>query len=94
MSATVSAGKFTSEEFLGYDKNTKENYVVSSAGMAGLIAAQNDKDQAECIARWLSRQQDNGFSEVFSVMQEYSGYHPQGVVLGVIEKECGNLDYQ
>lgn len=84
---------FTSEEFLTWDRDAQGFYFQTSIGMAGLIAAQNDKAQADCIDRWFFADQDTAHDFIVGAMRKFPEFHPRGVILAVIEKKCGSMTY-
>ncbi|MCH2038571.1 MAG: hypothetical protein MK137_08280 [Rickettsiales bacterium] len=94
-SSPVKAGDnvFTSAEFLEQTKNGQDTYIGISVGMTAFIASQTDnhKKKATCIDNWYhsDKPQKNDF--IRKIMRENSGYHPQAIILGVLEKQCGEF---
>jgi hypothetical protein len=84
---------FTTSEFLSQPAKNQSGYIVSSAMMAGLIAAQNTPDQAKCIDKFVAAQEPLGYPRILEAMKQYGQYHPTAVILSVLQKECGSLKY-
>ena len=82
-----------SAEFLTWKRPAQESYINTSIGMAGLIAAQNDKKHANCLENWYWDNQQKSTDFILKSMREYSAYHPRGVILAVLEAQCGKFDY-
>ena len=85
------AESFTSAEFLEWPAAKKNGYIVTSATMAGVIVAQVDPVQARCVDDWLAQEAQLQHRSVKSAMRQFSNYHPQGVILWVIQNECGEI---
>ena len=90
---TAHAETFKSSEFLTWKRESQEFYINANVGMAGLIAAQNDKKHAECLEDWYWDDQEKSSKHILDVMRQYPEYHPRGVILAVLEKQCGKFDY-
>ncbi len=68
----------------------------TSVGMMAIVATQleNHAQLAECIDQWYFAsdavtQARNG--EIREVMQRYGDYHPQAMIMAVVEKACGEF---
>ncbi|MEM9356810.1 MAG: hypothetical protein AAGB04_11395 [Pseudomonadota bacterium] len=94
-SSDLSAGskEFTSADFLKYPKQSQASFINASVVMASLIAGQNSDAQAKCLNAWSGAQVKSGYPAVLSAMQRFPDYHPSGVVLAVLQKQCGKLVY-
>lgn len=86
--------KFTSAEFLKWKLASQKNYFWISIGMAGLIAGQNDREQARCIERWFADNERDATDHLLETMQRFPNYHPRGVILAVLKKQCGSFEYR
>lgn len=84
---------FKSSEFLTYSADHQRGYISTSAMMAGLIAAQNDRKQAMCVDDWVALHRSEGYSPVIDAMKKYPDDHPTGLVLAVLQKACGSFKY-
>jgi hypothetical protein len=84
---------FTSKEFLTWKQSSQDFYIEASVGMAALIAIQTDteKKMASCIDNWYYSDEIKSNEFIRSVMRENSEYHPRAIVLGVVEKRCGEF---
>lgn len=60
---------------------------------ANMIAIENDKKQADCISKWYFEDQDGRDEIMYRAMKKYPAYHPIGVIMAVIEKQCGPFKY-
>lgn len=85
---------FKSSNFLTYPQATQKNYISTSAMMAGVIATQNNSNQATCIDSWIAKHRKNAFQATIDIMKKYPDYHPQGVILGILQKACGSFKYK
>lgn len=61
--------------------------------MANMIAIENDKMQADCIGSWYEADRAAKEKYIYGVMEKYPTYHPIGVIMAVIEKQCGSFNY-
>ncbi|GJL94271.1 MAG: hypothetical protein DHS20C05_06760 [Hyphococcus sp.] len=84
---------FKSETFLTWDRDAQEFYIRTSVGMAGLIAARNDKAHGKCLEDWYFTDESAANSSIIAVMKDYPEYHPRGVIVAVMEKRCGSIIY-
>lgn len=87
------AEKFKGAEFLTWKRESQNFYIDANIGMAGLIAAQNDKKHADCLEDWYLKDKIESINSILKLMQQYPDYHPRGVILGVLEKHCGSFAY-
>lgn len=87
------AETFTSAQFLEWPAESQRFYFRTAIGMAGVIVRQNSKTQADCIDKWYFADEAGAEAHVRSVMKTYPAYHPLGVLVAVIEKRCGALQY-
>jgi hypothetical protein len=84
---------FKSPQFLQLPADGQASYISTSVGMAGLIAARNDKKHSDCIDRWYFPDREKGNRTITDTMRQYPDYHPQAVVLAVLQKACGPFEY-
>jgi len=61
--------------------------------MAGVIATQNNPQQAKCVNDWIAENQDVGYASVIHTMRQNPQYHPHGVIIAVLQKACGSFKY-
>ena len=88
------ADTLKSSDFLKWQKKSQAFYIEASIGMASLIAAQNNKAQAKCIDDWYFSGEEAKNAFIRETMKRVPDYHPRGVVLAVIEKQCTPLVYK
>ncbi|MEM1383905.1 MAG: hypothetical protein AAGG06_09715 [Pseudomonadota bacterium] len=85
----------TAADFLSWSRQSQDWYIETSVAMAGIVAAQNPTDHAECINDWYfktdqTRQAAHDF--VRGTMQRFQGHHPGTVMIAVLERACGSFD--
>lgn len=88
-----SAETFKSADFLKWSAKNQSFYFRTSVGMAGLVAGRNDPRQGKCIDGWYFANQEKANKQIVGVMKKHPGFHPRGVILALIEKQCGKLIY-
>lgn len=86
--------QFTGEEFLTWDRVNQDSFIEVSVTMAGIVSGRARKDISRCIDEWYSledetRRMRNDF--ILKIISENPTYHPQGVILAVLEEQCGSL---
>ncbi len=91
--ALAQDGTFKSADFLKWKRASQEFYIRTSIGMAGLIAARNDKAHGNCLEDWYFSDEKAANDQIISVMRAYPDYHPRGVIVAVMEKRCGPIVY-
>ncbi len=84
---------FKSSKFLTYPADAQANYISTSAVAAASIAGLNSPAQAKCLGEWVSRHKGSGYQPVIEVMRKYPDDHPTGLILAVLQKECGPFKY-
>ena len=91
---TSAAENFTSEKLLAYEKEAQKNFIEISITMAATVATQANPKVARCINDWYFKdkpRQPQRNEHIVSVMRQYPGYHPSGVILAVLQKACGSF---
>lgn len=89
--AAASASKpemFKSEMFMTWEAEQRAFYIRTSVGMASLVIAQSSKKDASCIDGWYFGDEDAANAVIYDAMIKNPDYHPRGVLLAVIEKQC------
>lgn len=96
LAAAAEGEGFTSATVLEWDTVSQNALFQSSIGMANLVAMRTGQhdDIFNCINEWYGNPdlQAQRHQEILSVMADYPENHPQGIILAVIEKECGKFD--
>lgn len=92
----ASAESFTSADVLEWDEEQQAGYFQTSVTMIGIVATQVDGSEhiANCIDAWFGGPVEGAekrAARIREVMQGIPEYHPQAVILAVIEKECGKF---
>lgn len=93
--STLAEG-FKSSDFLGWPRKSQESYIQTSISMAGVVATQTAyPDFASCVDKWFwqggKQGQGKRQAHILDVMRKYPEFHPQGVILAVLKKQCGDL---
>ena len=88
----AAAETFTGAEVLEWSPQGQTSYFQTSIGMAGIIAAQVNRDHARCIDNWHAAQRGQNYPAILEAIRTYPAYHPQGVVLAVLQKACGAFE--
>ena len=89
--SSARAEGFTAAEFLRWSPESRTSYLRSSVSMAGVIAAQLKKGRATCIDEWFAKEDRAGYPAVMQAAQKYPNYHPQAVILWVLQNACGKI---
>ncbi|MBX9865163.1 MAG: hypothetical protein K2Y42_20670 [Hyphomicrobium sp.] len=93
LAADAAAEDFKSSRFLTYTAEAQANYISTSAVAAASIAALNSSTQAKCLGDWVSKHRASGYQPVLDAMRKYPDDHPTGLILAVLQKECGAFKY-
>ncbi|MEO1243779.1 MAG: hypothetical protein AAFX54_17865 [Pseudomonadota bacterium] len=86
---------FTGEEFLKWERASQDSLIQISITMTGIVATQGRKDISRCIDDWYSDNenlQTQRHEEILQTIRENPEFHPQGVVLAVIQQQCGSFE--
>jgi len=95
-SQNTTAGEFTSAKVLEWPEASQNSLFQSSVTMIGFVAAQTNTHGhiASCVSDWYweGGQADPAKNEAIrSAMRRFPEYHPQMVILAVVEKACGKF---
>ncbi|WP_300016411.1 hypothetical protein [uncultured Roseobacter sp.] len=90
------ADGFTSADVLEWSADKQDGYFQASVTMIGIVATQTGEHGhiAECIDAWFGggdASQPQRSARILEVMRGLPDFHPQAVILAVIEKECGDF---
>lgn len=90
------ADNFTAADVLKWNEAQQDNYFRISVRMIGVVAAQMERNGhiAECIDAWHGggeQSQPARSKQIRSVMEGLPDYHPQALILAVVQKECGKF---
>lgn len=92
--AALADDGFKSSKFLTYSTDSQKSYIGSSAMMAGVIATQNQPDQAKCIDAWATTGREASHQAVVDAMKRFPDHHPTTVIFAVLQKACGSFKYR
>jgi len=93
-SQNLSAENFTSAKVLDWPEASQEALFQNSITMIGIVASQVKPDIARCIDKWYGADEALGkkrYDEIRSALEKYPEYHPQAIVLAVVQKACGKF---
>lgn len=84
---------FKSSEVLNWNPETQRFYLETSIRMVGIVASRNSPEQSQCFENWYKESPQIRHQAILGTMREYSDYHPQGIILAYMEKQCGSMVY-
>ncbi len=84
---------FKSSEFMKWSEGNRSFYIRTSIGMAAMIAIHNDKKHAKCMEHWYFSNEKRSNKEIYQTMQKYPDFHPRGVIMAMLKKQCGSFEY-
>ena len=90
---SVAKDEFTSSQFLNWNRSSQESFVNTSLLMALHVVAQSDKAYAKCLTEWFNAEKKQRFSTILETIERNQRHNPQLVMLAVVERECGGLDF-
>lgn len=86
---------FTSADVLKWEEGAQDSFFQTSISMASIVAARTGQHSkaVECINEWYGAEgaQVHRHDYIRSKMRRYLRYHPQGIILAVLEEECGSF---
>ena len=90
------AEEFTGVNLLSWSEENQNFYFQTSVGMAALVSTQSDKKRSQCISEWYfdaNTGNKSGNEVIRSAIREFADYHPQGVIIAVLQKACGSMEF-
>lgn len=88
---TSFADGFTAAEFLDWPAANQKLFIETSVLMSAVIASQNNQDVSRCVSAWHVREKPSAFSPIMKALRENRSFHPQAVILAVLQKACGSF---
>lgn len=90
------ADDFTSADVLTWEESAQDSYFNTSVGMIAILATQTGSHGhiADCLNDWYWNEDGNDPEKNAAIREVMSGltdYHPQAVILAVVEKHCGTF---
>lgn len=86
------AAGFTGKEFASWSIDGQNGYIQASVTMAGVVLTRLKPSASNCIDTWYfgasKAERDRYIRETIASFDEH---HPAGVILAIIEQECGKL---
>ncbi|MDJ0685152.1 MAG: hypothetical protein QNJ84_10650 [Alphaproteobacteria bacterium] len=86
-------GQFTGADFIKWSGKDQRSFVNNSIVMAIYLISQSDRSVSECVTRWFGAERTLGFDNVRSMIERNTSRNPQIVILAMMERECGSLDF-
>lgn len=92
----AAAQSFTGADVLGWPEESQNSFFQTSVTMVGIVASQVEGHEhiAECIDNWYGGGEASlpqRVGRIREVMQAMPEYHPQIIILAVIEDACGEF---
>ncbi|MEM8554559.1 MAG: hypothetical protein AAGF71_06985 [Pseudomonadota bacterium] len=86
------AQEFTAAEVLEWDAAAQSGLIQNSISMIAILAAQkgDSGEYAKCVGDWYGVPQTipNRIEAIVNFWEQYGDYHPQAVILALVEDEC------
>lgn len=83
---------YTSADLLERPIEAQNAHIQVSVMMIGVVATQIRPDIAHCVNDWYGGEQMGQRNEfIRSMMLEHSEFHPAGVILAIVQRECGRF---
>lgn len=83
---------FTGTDFTDWSEVSQDSYIQSSVMMAGVIGTQIKPSISSCIDGWyfadIAIKADRN-KVIRDTIAKYQDHHPSGVILAIIQKQCG-----
>ena len=92
-SAALADDGFKSSKFLTYSAEAQRSYIDTAAVAATVVVSLNSSSQAKCLGEWVAKHRSGDFAPVFDAMRKYPDDHPMGLIIAVLQKECGAFNY-
>lgn len=85
---------FTGHDFLTWERTNQDSYIETSVSMTAIVATQGRQDIATCIDKWYSIEPEirqDRHDNILRILRENPAFHPQGIILAVLQKQCGSF---
>ncbi len=92
-SGTHAQEAFKSSKFLTYPADSQKSYIGTAVVAATTIASLNSASQAKCLGSWITKHSGGGYETIMEAMRKYPDDHPMGLILAVLQRDCGPLKY-
>jgi hypothetical protein len=91
--APLAQETFKSAKFLTYSAEAQHNYIATSVVAATAVVSLNSAAQAKCLGEWITKHKAGNFRPVMEVMKKYPDDHPTGLIVAVLQRDCGSFKY-
>lgn len=92
--AGIAEDAFKSSKFLAYSAEQQKGYIGTAAVAATVIASLNSQSQSKCLGAWVATHSSKGYQPVLEVMKKYPDDHPMGLIMSVLQRDCGPFKYK
>lgn len=88
------ADVLTSADVLEWTESQQNSFFQHSISMAAIVAARTGQHGGvvRCVNYWYSAQSQSKRNDyIRTKLGDFSDYHPQGIILAVLEEACGDF---
>jgi len=85
----------TGKQFITWERAQQDSYIRISVTMTAVVATRGHSNIAQCIDEWYSEKtvDEQARHDTFiEAIKKNTIYHPQAVILALIQKQCGSFD--
>ena len=90
-----SAEEFTGEIVLGWSEEAQDHFLATSITMTSIVVGRTGRhgDLESCMTDWYTEKDVRQERHIYirKKLEAYPSYHPQGIILAVIEEACGSV---
>lgn len=89
------AASFTGSQFLTWPRKSQDAFLQNSITMTGIVATQSQPEIADCIDDWYGTDRKAHapiHDSIIETIGDNRDYHPQAVLLAIIQKRCGSFE--
>ena len=89
-----SADGFDGASLMEWSEASQVAYLQNSIVMTMTVSSRLNEVHASCISDWFfegDRFRDGRLEELRTTISRYADYHPGGVIVAMIERECGEF---
>ncbi len=82
------------ERFLKRSEGERSWWYTGAFNVLGHLVYQSDKEKAQCIWDWYSRDPEKQQKIIESTMKKFPDHYPAGIILALTYKACGKFKVQ
>lgn len=86
------ADTFTGADLLKWSEASQVAYLQNAIIMAMTVSSRMSETHAACISEWFFEAdgfRDARLADLNGAIEKYADYHPGGVIVAIVERECG-----